>query len=53
MSSGLNDIFKHLIHPPIDKTASCSYERNFGLYVLDKKINTITVYMNKLGGNRM
>jgi hypothetical protein len=50
----LKDIFKHLTHPPINKEGSCFYERNFGIYFLDKSIHTINLYefMDKFSGNR-
>lgn len=48
------DIFRHLTIPPIDKNGSCFYERNFGIYFLDKDINTIDLYnfMSKIHGCR-
>lgn len=51
----IKDIFKHLTIPPIDKNGSCFYERNFGIYFIDKCITTINLYeyMYKTNGNRM
>jgi len=48
------DIFKHLTIPPINKSGSCFYERNFGIYFLDKGINTVDLYnfMSKINGKR-
>jgi hypothetical protein len=45
----LEDIFKHFTIPPINRDGSCVYERNFGIYFLDKGINTFNLYnfMNK------
>jgi hypothetical protein len=50
----LQDIFRHLTIPPVDKNGSCFYERNFGIYFLDKGINTIDLhsFMTKTHGNR-
>ena len=50
----MKDIFKHLIKPPINKEGSCFYERNFGIYFLDKCINSIKLqnYMTKNSGHR-
>ena len=50
----LKDIFNHLTHPPINKEGACFYERNFGIYFLDKSIHTINLYefMDKFSGNR-
>jgi hypothetical protein len=50
----MKDIFMTLINPPINKAGSCIYERNFGLYFLIKKINTIDLikYMDKIHGKR-
>jgi hypothetical protein len=50
----LEDMFKHLTKPPTDKSGSCFYERNFGIYFLDKNIITIdlTNYINKTHGKR-
>jgi hypothetical protein len=50
----LSDIFTHLIIPPISKEGSCFYERNFGIFFLDKCINTINLhnYMHKISGGR-
>jgi hypothetical protein len=51
----LQDIFRHLTIPPIDKTGSCFCERNFGIYFLVKGIRTIDLYrnMSKEHGNRL
>ena len=51
----MKDIFKHLTIPPIDKNGSCFYERNFGIYFLDKEIHTIDLYnyIEKINGNRV
>ena len=51
----LEDLFRHLTIPPINKEGSCFYERNFGIYFLDKGINTIDLYnfMKKINGNRI
>ena len=51
----LKDIFKHLRYPPINKEGSCFYERNFGIYFLDKWINTINLceFIDKFSGNRV
>jgi hypothetical protein len=51
----IKDIFTHLTIPPIDKEGSCFYERNFGIYFLDKSIATINLYdfMNKIHGDRL
>ena len=40
--------------PPINKEGSCCYERIFGIYFLDKKINTLNLhdFMNKIHGKR-
>lgn len=48
------DIFKHLTVPPTNKDGSCFYERNFGIYFLDKAINTVDLYkfMHKITGGR-
>jgi hypothetical protein len=48
------DIFRHLTVPPIDKNGACSYERNFGIYFLDKGINTVNLYnfIFKIHGGR-
>ena len=50
----IKDIFKHLTILPIDKDGSCFYERNFGIYFLDKSITTINLYdfMHKINGGR-
>lgn len=50
----MQDIFKTLINPPVDKIGSCFYERNFGLYFIIKQINTIDLnfYTIKSHGNR-
>ena len=49
------DIFYHLTIPPINKNGSCFYERNFGIYFLDKCIDTLNLYdfMHKLNGGRI
>jgi hypothetical protein len=51
----LNDIFTHLKIPPINKDGSCIYERNFGIYFLDKGITTLNLYnyMSKIHNNRL
>lgn len=51
----MKDIFNHLTIPPINKIGSCFYERNFGIYFLDKSINTINLYdyMYKINGGRV
>ena len=51
----MNDIFKTLTIPPIDKNASVIYERNFGLYFIIKNINTINIsdYAVKYNGGRV
>ncbi len=48
------DIFNHLIIPPIDKNGCCTYERIFGLYFIVKSINTINLYnfADKIHGGR-
>jgi len=50
----LENIFKCLTIPPIDKDSSCTYERLFGLYFILNNINTIDLnnYMDKIHGNR-
>jgi len=50
----LEDIFKYLTIPPVNKYGSCYYERNFGIYFLDKSINTLNLYdfMHKINGCR-
>jgi len=50
----MKNIFKHLNIPPINKEGSCFYERNFGIYFVDKGINTINLYdfMSKINGGR-
>ena len=40
----LENIFNHLTIPPINKDMSRNYERIFGIYFLDKCINTINLY---------
>jgi len=40
----LEDMFKHLTIPPINKDGCCFYERNFGLYFIDKCIHTHDLY---------
>ena len=51
----MKDIFTHLTIPPIDKDGCCFYERNFGIYFLDKDIKTINLhdFMHKINGGRM
>jgi hypothetical protein len=51
----LKNIFKHLTIPPINKDDSCIYERVFGIYFLDKHINTFNLYdfMDKTHGGRV
>jgi hypothetical protein len=51
----IKDIFKHLTVPPINKEGCCFYERNFGIYFLDKNIKTINLYdfMSKINGQRV
>lgn len=46
----MKDIFKHLKIPPVDKDGSCFYERNFGIFFLDKQIRTLDLfnYMTKI-----
>jgi hypothetical protein len=50
----INNIFTHLTILPIDKDGSCFYERNLGIYFLDKSIQTINLYdfMHKINGGR-
>jgi hypothetical protein len=50
----LENIFKHLIIPPIDKNGACTYERLFGLYFIIKNIHVIDLYnfMYKIHGGR-
>jgi hypothetical protein len=50
----IKDIFKHLTIPPINKDGSCFYERNFGIYFLDKGIETVNLYkfIHKVHGKR-
>lgn len=50
----MNDIFLTLKKPPINKIGCCFYERNFGLFFILKKINTIDLhnYMIKIHGGR-
>ena len=50
----LENMFNNLTKPPTDKLGSCFYERNFGIYFLDKNITTIDLYnyMNKTHGKR-
>ena len=54
-NSIMKDIFKYLTIPPINKRGSCFYERNFGIYFIDKHINTINLYnyMYKISGERI
>jgi hypothetical protein len=40
----IKDIFEHLKIPPVNKDGSCFYERNFGIYFIDKGINMINLY---------
>ena len=40
----IKDIFEHLKIPPVNKDGSCFYERNFGIYFIDKGINTINLH---------
>jgi len=49
-----NDIFEHLPIPPVCKEGSRFYERNFGIYFIDKSIHTIDLYdfMGKQHGER-
>jgi len=51
----LEDMFRCLIVPPETKFGSCSYERLFGIYFLEKKIHTIDMapYVNKSHGGRL
>ena len=51
----MKDIFNHLTIPPVNKNGSCFYERNFGIYFLDKSIHTNDLYgyMRKITGNRI
>jgi len=42
-NSIMNDIFKTLTIPPINKDGSCVYERTFGLYFILKNINTVNI----------
>lgn len=53
-SKVMKDIFKTLQIPPVDKDGSCFYERNFSIYFILKRINTINLYdyMSKTSGNR-
>jgi hypothetical protein len=50
----LQDIFMHLTVPPVNKNGSWFYERNFGIYFLDKCIKTINLhnFMYKMHGGR-
>jgi len=50
----IKDIFKYFTVPPVNKDGECFYERNFGIYFLNKKITTIdlTTYMDKINGLR-
>lgn len=50
----IKDIFKHLTIPPTNKDGSCVYERSYGIYFIDKGIDTINLYdyMSKIHGNR-
>jgi hypothetical protein len=50
----IKDIFNFLTMPAIDKIDSRCYERNFGIYFIDKSINTINLYdfMDKINGGR-
>ena len=51
----LEDMFRCLIVPPETKFGSCSYERLFGIYFLEKNIYTIDMapYVNKNHGGRL
>lgn len=51
----MKNIFFTLQEPPIDKSGSRCYERNFGLYFLLKYINTIDllIYSNFTSGGRL
>jgi hypothetical protein len=40
------DIFEHLTIPPVTKQGSCMYERNFGIYFIDKSIHIMNLYHN-------
>jgi hypothetical protein len=42
----LNDIFKTLRTPPVNKEGSCFYERNFGIYFILKNIDTVDLKDN-------
>jgi len=49
-----DDIFEHLPVPPVSKEESRIYERNFGIYFIDKSIRTIDLnnFMDKQNGGR-
>jgi len=51
----MKDIFKYLTIPPTNKYGSCFYERNFGIYFINKCIHTINLYdyMRKVHNNRI
>lgn len=51
----LEDMFRCLIVPPETKFGSCSYERLFGIFFLEKNIYTIDMapYVNKNHGGRL
>lgn len=40
----LENLFNHCTIPPINKEGSRTYERIFGIYFLDKGINTVNLY---------
>ena len=40
-NKNINDLFNTLIHPPVNKEGSATYERLFGLYFILKNIKTI------------
>lgn len=51
----MKNIFDTLQIPPTNKNGSCFYERNFGLYFIIKRINTIDLnnYIIKCNGKRL
>ena len=51
----MKNIFETLIHPPINKHGSCSYERIFGMYFILKNIKThnLEKYFRKINGKRI
>lgn len=53
-NKNINDMFAHLTIPPTDKSGSCAYERNFGIYFTLKGIDSINLYeyMSKIGMDR-